>query len=269
MNTNPATMSMYTSDENVTLLLDHIDSLELGELILFASNTDKHFIEFDERQMTRGFAHTKPKIARYSKFVEIFAKIIDKFDAFQVDFKNSPIGECVEEYFHKLTNLLIPGITVPGAKQFMDDYRVHNERSKKNTRQMALSIRKRYLNKSQLSREELRETDQAYGKMAVRQFIINKINACESREKTWGKWLEMRELLKDGIQLTRGLETWKVLYKKFKNHLLEYPEKMDRILPVIDYFPDSALPDAYVLMRNMEKQNAIDRAREQINGELN
>ncbi|EGT56140.1 hypothetical protein CAEBREN_13652 [Caenorhabditis brenneri] len=60
-----------------------------------------------------------------------------------------------------------------------------------------------------------------------------------------------------------------IVYKKFKNHLLEYPEEMERILPVIDYFPDSALPDAYVIMRDIEKQNAIDRAREQMNGELN
>ncbi|CAL2042043.1 unnamed protein product [Caenorhabditis brenneri] len=60
-----------------------------------------------------------------------------------------------------------------------------------------------------------------------------------------------------------------IVYKKFKNHLLEYPEEMDRILPVIDYFPDSALPDTYVFMRDMERQNAIDRAREQMNGELN
>ncbi|CAL2048396.1 unnamed protein product [Caenorhabditis brenneri] len=85
---------------------------ELGELILFASNTDKHFIEFDERQKTRGFAHTKPKIARYAKFTEIFAKIIEKFYAFQVDFKNSPIEECVEEYSHKFTNILIPGLLI-------------------------------------------------------------------------------------------------------------------------------------------------------------
>ncbi|EGT59127.1 hypothetical protein CAEBREN_08586 [Caenorhabditis brenneri] len=188
MNTNPATMSMCTLDENVTLLLNHINSLELGELILFASNTDKHFIEFDERQMTRGFAHTKPKVAR-----------------------NSPIGECVGEYFHKFTNLLIPGITVPGAKQFMDDYRIHNKSIKQITTKMALRKRKACLYNSQLSREELRKTDQVHEKMALRQFLINKINISESREKAWEKWLEMRELLEDGIQLLRGLETWKVL----------------------------------------------------------
>lgn len=53
-----------------------------------------------------------------------------------------------------------------------------------------------------------------------------------------------------------------IVYKKFKNHLINYPEEMDRIRPVIDYFPDSALPDAEVFVRNLERQNAIDRARE-------
>ena len=69
--------------------------------------------------------------------------------------------------------------------------------------------------KLQISREDLSKIDQVYEKMALRQFLMNKINAIESQQKAWGKWLEMRELLEDGIQLTRGLETWKVLVSNF------------------------------------------------------
>ncbi|CAL2046170.1 unnamed protein product [Caenorhabditis brenneri] len=192
MNSNPATMSMCTLDENITLLLNHIDSL----------------VSFHEWK--------EDELSLCKKYNINLKSIIRRYEELNAEFKSEVVQEGIEKLFQKLLQVVrnrLPDFEVqlPKVEEFLEKFKNTVTEARANIKTKGSRRISQCKKNVEKSVTDLKRGD---NKGIPRETKEKQYKADRLKLEVMQKWVKMNELMLEAFELKEGLKKWKITVRE-------------------------------------------------------